>query len=127
MSVWMRSLLILIGWIAVILGVIGLFLPVLPTTPFLILAASCFAKSSDRFYSWLLNSPLLGTIIKDWRTHRSVDPRIKRWAICVVTFTFGVSIYVVPLTPIKIGLALIMAICLSFIWRLKARKRTQAE
>ena len=61
-----RYLLLAIGWLSVALGVIGIFLPVLPTTPFLLLAAACFVRSSRRFYIWLVTHPHLGPWIRDY-------------------------------------------------------------
>lgn len=66
---FIKSLLSLVGILAVGLGVLGIFLPMLPTTPFLLLAAWCFARSSTRFHNWLLNHPYLGKFIKDWNNN----------------------------------------------------------
>ncbi len=109
--------LITCGWSAVALGFIGIFLPILPTTPFLILAASCFAKSSDRFHRWLLQSPCFGPIILDWQTHRRVRATTKRWAMFTIILSFGVSIWVVPLLAVRVGLAVGMCLCLTGIYR----------
>ncbi len=80
------------GLAFVALGVLGLFLPVLPTTPFLLLAAACFARASSRFYNWLLNNPLLGPTILEWRRHRSIPYRTKVAAIVLMTLTLAVSV-----------------------------------
>ena len=69
----LRYVLLAIGWLSVALGVIGIFLPVLPTTPFLLLAAACFARSSPRFYQWLVEHPRLGPWIRDYLDGNGID------------------------------------------------------
>lgn len=66
-------LLITIGFISVGLGTAGVFLPLLPTTPFLLLAAACFIRSSDRFYQWLIHNKWFGSYIQDYREHRALQ------------------------------------------------------
>lgn len=117
MPYWKKLLLITAGWLAVILGVMGIFLPILPTTPFLILAASCFAKSSERFYTWLINSPLLGPIILDWQKNRVVSGRTKLWSLTVIVMTFSISIMVVPLVWGKVILGVLMLCCIIGVYR----------
>lgn len=73
----LKTFLIVIGFIAVGLGILGMFLPVLPTTPFLLLAAACFAKSSKRFYNWLLNNKWFGSYIKNYREGKGIPLKIK--------------------------------------------------
>ena len=63
---WVRYLLLGLGWLSVALGIIGAFLPLLPTTPFLLLAAACFMRSSERFYLWLINHKWLGPWVKPY-------------------------------------------------------------
>ncbi|MDY3268447.1 MAG: YbaN family protein [Phocaeicola sp.] len=73
----MRLIYSIIGFISVLLGVIGIFLPVLPTTPFLLLAAALFFRSSPRAYSWLINHKYLGPYIRSFREDKSIPLRIK--------------------------------------------------
>ena len=73
----LRYALFAIGWLSVALGVIGIFLPVLPTTPFLLLAAACFARSSPRFYQWLVEHPRLGPWIRDYLDGNGIPLKIK--------------------------------------------------
>lgn len=65
------------GWISFGLGVVGLFLPILPTTPFMILAAACFNKGSPRFHAWLVNHKVFGPPIQDWKRNKVIRPRYK--------------------------------------------------
>ena len=75
------------------LGTVGAFLPVLPTTPFLILAASCFAKSSDKWYRWLLNNKQFGPAIRDWEEHRAISKRSRYTALTMVFIFGGYSVF----------------------------------
>ena len=82
--------LFILGITSLILGVIGAALPVLPTTPFILLSAYCFSKSSDRFYKWLINLPKFGILIKNWNEKGSIDRRSK--ILCFISI-IGVIIY----------------------------------
>ena len=73
----MKLLYLIIGWMAVVLGSIGVLLPVLPTTPFLLLAAWCFAKSSPRFHRWLTGTRMYQTHLQSFVEHRSMTRRTK--------------------------------------------------
>ncbi len=86
-----RVLLIIAGWLLVALGVIGIFLPVMPTTIFLIIAAACFARSSERFYDWLINNKYLGKFIRDYREHGGMPVRAKIIAILMLNIAIGYS------------------------------------
>jgi uncharacterized membrane protein YbaN (DUF454 family) len=92
-----RYALLAIGWLSVVLGVIGIFLPVLPTTPFLLLAAACFMRSSKRFYLWLVNHPLLGPWIVDYLEGEGIPLKAKVYAIGLMWLSIGISSYLVPL------------------------------
>jgi uncharacterized protein len=76
-----RYLWLALGFTATGCGVVGAALPLLPTTPFLLLAAYAFARSSPRFHGWLLNHRRFGPLIRNWQRHGSIDPASKRLAI----------------------------------------------
>ncbi|HLA30997.1 MAG TPA: YbaN family protein [Pseudomonas sp.] len=92
-----RYALLAIGWLSVALGVIGIFLPVLPTTPFLLLAAACFMRSSKRFYLWLVNHPQLGPWIVDYLAGQGIPLKAKVYTIGLMWLSIGISSYLVPL------------------------------
>ncbi|MBX8519189.1 YbaN family protein [Pseudomonas cichorii] len=94
---WVRYLLVAVGWASVSLGVIGIFLPVLPTTPFLLLAAACFARSSPRFYNWLVNHKRLGPWIRDYLAGNGIPLKGKVYAIGLMWASISLSCYLVPL------------------------------
>ncbi len=80
------------GFVCVGLGAIGVVLPLLPTTPFLLLAAACFARSSPRFYRWLLSRPGVGPAILEWRDTRRIPRRAKITAILSIMLVGGSSV-----------------------------------
>jgi uncharacterized membrane protein YbaN (DUF454 family) len=87
-----RVALVVAGTGFVGLGVLGAFLPVLPTTPFMLLAAACYARASTRFYNGLLNNRLFGPTVREWRRHRSIPYRTKCTAIALMAITLTASI-----------------------------------
>ena len=91
-SLTVRVLLVAAGTVCVALGILGLFVPVLPTTPFLLLAAACYARASNRFYNWLLNNRTFGPTIREWRRYRSIPYRTKLTAIGLMAVTLTSSI-----------------------------------
>ena len=88
-----RGLLIIVGTIFVGLGIVGIFLPLLPTTPFLLLAAWCYSKSSDRFYRWLLNNKWFGSYIKNYRAGKGVPLRVKILSVSLLWVTILFSVF----------------------------------
>jgi len=86
-----RGLLISAGTLFVGLGVLGIFLPLLPTTPFLLLAAACYARSSKRFYDWLLNNKWFGNYIKNYREKKGIPSRVKSTTISLLWITIAIS------------------------------------
>jgi len=81
-----------LGTLFLLIGIVGAFLPILPTTPFLLLATACYARSSRRFYNWLMNHRTFGALIVEWRTYRSIPWRIKLVAVATMVVTFSSSI-----------------------------------
>lgn len=88
-----RILLIAAGWLNVGLGIIGIFLPVMPTTVFFLIAAACFAKSSEKFYWWLLNNKQFGKLIRDFREKRGMPLKSKVIAVSVLLIVIGYSAF----------------------------------
>ena len=88
-----RYLLIIAGTIFLGLGIIGIFLPILPTTPFLLLAAACYARSSKRFYDWLMNNRWFGNYIKNYREGRGVPLKVKVFTISLLWITILASVF----------------------------------
>ena len=103
-----KCILISAGTFFLGLGIIGIFLPVLPTTPFLLLAAACYARSSKRFYSWLMNNKWFGAYIKNYKEGKGISLKFKIFTICLlwVTILFS-AFFVVDITWIKILLIII--------------------
>jgi uncharacterized protein len=93
----MKHVLIIVGFISVSLGVAGMFIPLLPTTPFLLLAGVCFARSSKRAHAWLLNNRLCGDYIRNYRHHRSIKLSHKISAVSLLWITIGYSVIFSPL------------------------------
>jgi hypothetical protein len=104
----MKKFLIVLGFLSLILGIIGIVIPLLPTTPFLLLAAACFLKGSDRMYRWLMNHKLFGDYIRNFREHKAIPLRTKIFAISLLWITILFSIFfVVRLIYLRVLLAAI--------------------
>ena len=87
-----RLLWAMAGVLFVAVGTIGVILPLLPTTPFLLLAAYCFAHSSPKLHDWLLNHRSFGPLISNWDRYGSIDRRSKCIAMVVILMTLGISV-----------------------------------
>jgi len=120
----LRPLLLIAGTLCVILGIVGIALPLLPTTPFLLLAATCYSKSSDKFYQWLLNDKWLGGYIRRFRSKQGVTVRVKFKAIAVMWLTMGGSAYFVRERPYVLAVLLVCGVGVSlFVLSLPTEKK----
>ncbi len=106
-----RGFLVLVGTLAVVLGVIGIFVPVLPTTPFLLLAAFCFARSSERFHRWLMSNRWFGPYLRNYREGGGMVLRDK--VLTLTALWLGIGTTVAFAVPAPIGKAALLAIALA--------------
>ncbi|AIX74519.1 MAG: DUF454 family protein [Mixta calida] len=113
-----RIILLIIGWLAIVLGALGVVLPLLPTTPFILLAAWCFARSSPRFHHWLLYRSWFGKYLRHWQQHRALPPGIKGRAMLLTVATFALSLWLVKLFWLRVMLLCMLAALLLFMWRM---------
>jgi uncharacterized protein len=123
-SRWIRAFFLAAGTVALVLGLIGIFLPLLPTTPFVLLAAACYARGSRRFYDWLLAQRTFGPIIHEWQRHRSIPYKTKITAVVLMSLTLGTSVmfFVKPLW--LQGLLAVMGVGLAvWLYRMPSRDR----
>lgn len=117
-----RAVLVVAGSGFVVVGLVGVFLPVLPTTPFLLLAAACYARASRRFYNALLNSRLFGPAILEWRQHRAIAWRTKLTAIALMSLTLAASIVFWVENPwLRLALALFGVVLAAWLYRIPSR------
>ncbi|MBV7315149.1 YbaN family protein [Shewanella sp. NIFS-20-20] len=116
--IFKRGLLLLVGLISLGLGFAGVFLPVLPTVPFILLSAFCFARSNERLHSWLMSHPWFAEGLQNWAQHRAMQPSLKRKAVIMSSLSFMISIYFVPLFWVKIFLLCCFSMLMLFLWRI---------
>jgi uncharacterized protein len=120
----LRALYIAAGFVLVAIGILGVVLPVVPTTPFMLLAAACFARGSTRFYHWLLDNPTFGPTVREWRRYRSIPYRTKIYAIVLMSLTLGASIvFFVPDLYLKLALASLGVLLAGWLYSIPSRDR----
>ena len=105
----MRFVYLTVGFVSLGLGIIGIPLPILPTTPFLLLSMACFAKSSKRFETWLYQTKLYQTklyqtYVADYRETKSIAKERKKWILLQIYILMGISIYLAPIIWVKLAL-----------------------
>lgn len=114
-----KPLLIVLGIFFVGLAVLGIFLPVLPTTPLLLLALACFAKSSEKLHNRLLANKTFGPLIRQWHETRSMPRKAKVYAMISILVGGGISIYSVDEVLLKLILTAVLIIPVVIILRIK--------
>lgn len=107
-----RYLLIGIGTISAILGLIGMFLPLLPTVPFLLLSAACFSRSSARMQAWLFNHRLLGPVLRNYLERQGLTRRQLIGSLISMWLGMGIAIYIAPVIAVK-WLLIFIVTCVS--------------
>lgn len=112
----MRWLWVLCGGLSLAVGIVGMFLPLVPTVPLLLLAAFCFARSSERLHHWLVTHPTLGPPIEDWNRRGAIRRRAKWLATASILAAFGLSL-IFRLNPVILSVqGLTLAAVAIFIW-----------
>lgn len=111
------------GFISFGLGIIGLFLPVMPTTPFILLAAYFFSKGSEKWHAWLLSHPQFGPHINDWNKHRMIRRKNKVMATFMIFVSMISVSYFVKIDWLKYATILILIAVIAFIWTRPAEPR----
>ena len=106
----------LAGFLMTALGIVGAFLPLLPTTPFLLVAVWCFSRSSPRLEQWLLNHRVLGPPLRNWRGEGAISARAKIIAVSLICASYGFFLYrTQPSLTVAAVVGLILAGCVTFI------------
>jgi uncharacterized membrane protein YbaN (DUF454 family) len=119
-----RALFLVAGITALSFGIAGIFLPVLPTTPLVLLAAACFARSYRPFHEWLLAHRQFGPMIHEWQVHGSIPYRTKITAIVMMAVTLGVSVVFFVRPPwLQAALAAFGVALAAWMYRLPSRDR----
>lgn len=116
-------LLTVVGGLCLLLGVIGIFLPLLPTTPFILLASACFLRSSPRFHAWLHQHQTLGPILDNWQQHGAVSRQVKQRGCLWIILSFTFSIWVVPHFWLKIMLFTMLVVLITWFIRLPTHEQ----
>lgn len=123
LSKFKQILLISLGTLFIGIGIIGIIVPILPTTPFLLVAAALYARSSQKFYNWLINNRVFGKYIKNYREGKGIPLKVKIFAISILWITIGCSAFLaVDILYVRIILFLVAVGATVYIARLKTFK-----
>jgi uncharacterized protein len=121
---WQRLLWAAAGALALVTGIVGIFLPLLPTTPFVLLAAFCFSRGSERCERWLLEHPRFGPMVHDWRERRAVPLRAKQLATVMMAAGSLWAAFTMPAAVAWLP-GLVCAAVAVWLWRLPTREQAR--
>lgn len=117
---WARYLFIIVGIISLLLGIVGVVTPVLPTTPFILLSGYCFARGSERFHDWILSHKYFGPMIRAFRDEKRIPLKAKIFATVMIVLTMSVtSIFFVKKTYAIVAMASVGVAVVTYIWTFK--------
>jgi uncharacterized protein len=122
LSTAVKIILNIIGSISLVLGVLGIFLPLLPATPFLLLASACYLKGSERLYGWLMNNRVLGTYIRNIQERKGIPLRAKIITLAFLWLSLLFSIYRIDILPVQLMLCFIGVTSSALILKMKTLK-----
>lgn len=117
-----KIIFITFGSISLGLGTLGIFLPILPTTPFLLISAYFYYRSSEKLHTWLLNHKLFGPIIYDYVTYKRIPLKAKISAVSLIVLSVGFTIYLLNNIYLQIGLAVIATTVILYILSIPTKK-----
>lgn len=114
----MKIVLVTFGCLFLVLAILGIFLPLLPTTPFLLLASACFARSSNKLHNWLRNHGRFGRYLRDYEDGRGIPLRGKILAMVMMWPSMFYAMYRVPMVSLRVMLFMVACGVTFYLWRL---------
>ncbi len=112
-----RYTFITIGVISLLLGIVGIVTPILPTTPFILLSGFCFARGSERLHDWILSHRYFGPMIIAFRDEKRIPLKVKIFASLMIAVTMSITaFFIVPLLAVKIGMGVVGVAVIGYIW-----------
>jgi hypothetical protein len=123
----MRLFWFVLGWLSLAAGIAGTVLPLVPTTPFILAAAFCFARSSPRFHAWLLGHRTFGPMIEHWQRERAIALRAKLWATVAIAVAFALSVALGLDAWLLLVQAAVLSAVLAFIWSRRTAPRYRGQ
>ncbi|WP_019378996.1 YbaN family protein [Virgibacillus halodenitrificans] len=123
MDYFKKTLLVIVGSLSLAIGIIGIVLPLIPTTPLLLLAAACYIRSSKKLYNWLITNKYFGSYIENYRSGKGIPLKAKIISILLIWISMSYTvIFVIPLLAVKL---LLLAVAGYFTWFILKQKTLQ--